>query len=373
MGEGKKKISVAEALADIRAGLSDGEIMEKYGLSRNQLDILFGKLVEANHISKSELEARKAALAGTVELDEEPTAQAPPEPSPGKSREPVTIVPTASGKAALPEGVRQRYARGAALGIGLGIALNILAAIPAQFGDMYAAFGIILGVTGFGLYLWGLYCLVKKKGYHGAYTLVGLIPCFIGLVIMLLVPDKQSDAAPTSGWLIALIIVGVGMVLVAVMGIILAIAIPYYISFKRAACDQTARQEIVRLQDAYDKYRNEPNNKTHEPPQDLSHLVGPYYGWQGTSDKCDVRIHYDRNGQTVAALSLKGAHPRGSTSRYVYKKNLETGQERAAEVVPTPDETRFLSYPGTASRRDRSCFTNDGQLLDECRKAREGH
>jgi Tfp pilus assembly protein PilE len=188
---------------------------------------------------------------------------------------------------------------------------------------------------------------------------------------MLLVPDKQSDAAPTSGWLIALIVVGVGMALVAVLGIILAIAIPYYISYKRTVCDRMARQELAHVQDAYNKYRNDPNNKTQEPPQDLRHLVGSYYGWQGTSEKCDVRIHYDRKGQTVSVLSLKGAHPQGVSSRYVYKRHLENGKERAAQVVPRVEVSKFLRYPSATGGRKESCFTKDGQLLEECRKAQE--
>ncbi|MBI4962540.1 MAG: hypothetical protein HY913_04625 [Desulfomonile tiedjei] len=371
MGEGRKKISVSEALADIKSGLSDRELAEKYGLSGKQLEILFTKLVEAGQIAQSELDARKKALSGTIELDEEPPAQAPLEPSPARSREAVPIVPTASGQPVLPDEVARRYSRNAAMGICLSIVLSIFGSILGQFGDLYAVVGMILSAVSIGLYFWGFYCLAKKKGYHGAYALLGLVPCLIGLLIMLLLPDKYSEAAPKSGWLVALIVVAAGMVFVAVLGIILAIAIPYYVAYKRAACDRMAGQELARVQEAYDKYRKDPNNGTQAPPESLTHLLGPYYGWQGTSERCDVRIHYDRDGQTVSAVSIKGAHPSGVSSRYVYKRHLGAGQEQAAEVVPQADESRFLSYPAKATGRDRSCFSADGRLLEECMKAGE--
>lgn len=42
-----KKISAKAIMADLRAGLSDAELMEKYGVSVGALQELFGKLVEA--------------------------------------------------------------------------------------------------------------------------------------------------------------------------------------------------------------------------------------------------------------------------------------------------------------------------------------
>ena len=47
------------------------------------------------------------------------------------------------------------------------------------------------------------------------------------------------------------------MVVVAIIGIILAIAIPYYVTYKRAACDRTADADVARLNVAVERFANE--------------------------------------------------------------------------------------------------------------------
>ncbi len=47
------------------------------------------------------------------------------------------------------------------------------------------------------------------------------------------------------------------MVVVAIIGIILAIAIPYYISYKRTSCDRSADADIRKLSAAVERLGNE--------------------------------------------------------------------------------------------------------------------
>ena len=54
----KRKISAKDLLTDIRSGLDDDQIMEKYQLTPTQLENVFGKLVEADFITVVELHER---------------------------------------------------------------------------------------------------------------------------------------------------------------------------------------------------------------------------------------------------------------------------------------------------------------------------
>ena len=60
----KKKISAKKAVADIRSGMSDADLMGKYVLSNTGLQSLFDKLVTAGYIDLSELLERNAAFPG---------------------------------------------------------------------------------------------------------------------------------------------------------------------------------------------------------------------------------------------------------------------------------------------------------------------
>ncbi len=62
------KLNVQETLRDIRAGLDDAALMEKYSLSAKGLLYLFTKLVEAGFITQLELDSRISAFERTVEL-----------------------------------------------------------------------------------------------------------------------------------------------------------------------------------------------------------------------------------------------------------------------------------------------------------------
>lgn len=67
----KKTLSVKMVLADIRGGLTDDELLKKYGISAKGLNSLMGKLVAAGVLKQSELDARSQLFEETVDIDEE--------------------------------------------------------------------------------------------------------------------------------------------------------------------------------------------------------------------------------------------------------------------------------------------------------------
>jgi hypothetical protein len=58
--ESKRKIKAREFAHDVRAGLTDFELMSKYGLSFDELEALFDKLVKAGILRRPELRERAA-------------------------------------------------------------------------------------------------------------------------------------------------------------------------------------------------------------------------------------------------------------------------------------------------------------------------
>jgi ankyrin repeat protein len=62
------KINAREVVNDIRSGMDDAALMEKYRLSAANLQVLFDKLVQAGVIKQSELDHRLPMFEGTVEV-----------------------------------------------------------------------------------------------------------------------------------------------------------------------------------------------------------------------------------------------------------------------------------------------------------------
>lgn len=67
----KRRIDVDIALNDIRSGLDDASLMQKYRVSARGLQSLFNKLVRAGSIELAELDRRMPAFMGTVFVFEE--------------------------------------------------------------------------------------------------------------------------------------------------------------------------------------------------------------------------------------------------------------------------------------------------------------
>ncbi|HMK34941.1 MAG TPA: hypothetical protein VK463_07745 [Desulfomonilaceae bacterium] len=66
----KKRIGAKEAAADIREGMDDSRLMEKYHLSVEGLQSLFDKLVHKGFIDLSDVEKRMPGFLGTVVVSE---------------------------------------------------------------------------------------------------------------------------------------------------------------------------------------------------------------------------------------------------------------------------------------------------------------
>ena len=64
----KRKITAREVLRDIRSGLSDQDLMEKYTLSAQGLQSVFHKLVNAGVITQPELDDRVPITERTVDI-----------------------------------------------------------------------------------------------------------------------------------------------------------------------------------------------------------------------------------------------------------------------------------------------------------------
>jgi prepilin-type N-terminal cleavage/methylation domain-containing protein len=150
------------------------------------------------------------------------------------------------------------------------------------------------------------------------------------------------------------------MVVVAIIGIILAIAVPYYVSYKRTACDRAATGDISKLGAALERFGNElvdmncPDLGIQGQSVNLSWLVGPYYGWGGTNRKCNVLVRRSNANTEVWACAEKGSHPTEvAGQRYVYRVILGGGTDLPVtrEVCDTGGAT---FYGGTGA----TCYTS---------------
>ncbi|MDQ7781873.1 MAG: prepilin-type N-terminal cleavage/methylation domain-containing protein [Desulfomonilaceae bacterium] len=164
------------------------------------------------------------------------------------------------------------------------------------------------------------------------------------------------------------------MVVTAIVGIILAVAVPYYISYKRGACDRAASSDIAKLHASVERlgvelvdldYKFDEEFAAQLFNQDaVKFLVGPYYGWRGGTAKCHVLVRMEQfNSRWImTACALKGSHPR-ENQRYVYRVPVVGGGDLAALPQPCgPDSGNGQSgswntYPFPSPLSVGICYT----------------
>ena len=102
------------------------------------------------------------------------------------------------------------------------------------------------------------------------------------------------------------------MVVVAIIGIITAISIPYYNNYKKTACDQAALTDLYNVRAAVQKYLTDMTLKgttvVSDVPAALAAVLLPanegLYGYPGPTTKCGVTI--TGSGSTVTSITSRG-------------------------------------------------------------------
>ncbi len=121
------------------------------------------------------------------------------------------------------------------------------------------------------------------------------------------------------------------MVVVAIIGIITAIAIPYYNNYKKTACDQAAIADLYNVKAAVQKYLTDATLKGTSVATDIAGAVKAVladttgqYGYPGPTKKCGVTL--TASGSIVTVKASAGTD-QGATG---WSLDMAGGQEPIA-------------------------------------------
>ncbi len=146
------------------------------------------------------------------------------------------------------------------------------------------------------------------------------------------------------------------MVVIVIIGIIIAAAVPYYISYKRSSCDDAASTDLAKLAAAFQKWKSELSQKNCDAASSgltsywddgtrIASLVGAYYQWNGTTRACDVRIHFNTTAgvRTFEAGAVHGSRPEGTSDpkRWIFRLTATGG----VVVVPRAEIVDPSTWP----------------------------
>lgn len=133
------------------------------------------------------------------------------------------------------------------------------------------------------------------------------------------------------------------MVVVAIIGIILAIAIPYFIGYKRSTCDKAAAADVAKLGASMQRFGQELIDMNCQLEMsnlgdqiNMAWVVGPYYGFSGTNEKCETMIAVANTSAAgdsweMWGCAVKGSHPSSDgLVRWVYRQPLMGGKDKQA-------------------------------------------
>jgi type IV pilus assembly protein PilA len=161
------------------------------------------------------------------------------------------------------------------------------------------------------------------------------------------------------------------MVVVAIIGIILAIAIPYYISYKRTAADRSANADVSKIGAAIERLGNEIVDMNGDwdslcsqiQNDELGWIAGTMYGFGGTNKKAGVVVFADTANMVVHGFALKGSRPLGVASRYVYRVTLCGGTDLPAlQVSDAAGSGTFIAVENTCYTTSMVSQAGDGSL-----------
>ncbi|MFH0824587.1 MAG: prepilin-type N-terminal cleavage/methylation domain-containing protein [Pseudomonadota bacterium] len=149
------------------------------------------------------------------------------------------------------------------------------------------------------------------------------------------------------------------MVVVAIIGIILAVAVPYYSSYKKGTCDTMAESDTKNVGLAVEKfkkdlYEQECIGKLTLDAGHFSYIVGNYYGFRGTNTKCQVNVDTAQtdtnNASVIRGWAANGSEPKGAGTRYIYRARFSDGS-RLPTLSEAPGGGALYGQP------DHWCFT----------------
>jgi serpin B len=130
--------------------------------------------------------------------------------------------------------------------------------------------------------------------------------------------------------LVKIFVIG-GLLTIAVVGLNF-----WQDSYRRESCDRSAQGDIAKMSAAIERLDNEVADMNCQRPRltqkHMAFLVGPYYGWGGTSRKCEVRVRVQ--GDEALVCSVKGTSPQGGKNRCIYRANLTTLKPLPPTVGP---------------------------------------
>jgi type IV pilus assembly protein PilA len=145
------------------------------------------------------------------------------------------------------------------------------------------------------------------------------------------------------------------MVVVAIIGIILAVAVPYYMAYRKGACDTQSGSDLNSLITSI--YRLDDTLEgcsatwvvSNAGVAILSALPSPYYGWSGCSAKCDVTVNI--NGDWLEA----GANNAVGTGKY-FAYNITTGTKTTYNSGWTNAGARYYKQATPANAADAAAY-----------------
>lgn len=147
------------------------------------------------------------------------------------------------------------------------------------------------------------------------------------------------------------------MVVIVIIGIIIAVAVPYYMSYKRSSCDDAASTDLAKFSAAFQKWRGEMSQMNCDPSSTglttywddgtkIASLVGAYYQWNGSTGSCDVRMRFNPAATVKAfeAGAVLGSRPEGDARRWIFRLTATGG----VVVLPRSDATDVSSWDSFA-------------------------